>query len=218
MITFNPLDRTAYTQLRFDLIRKTEGVKPAAYLDGVGIPTIGIGFNLKDDAVRELVLDAFKVMERVDRNAIRDIVNPVTPYPSNTALQTALNAKMAELQGLGRANRAAFAFTSGATGITEMRDVFDQAVQIYDGDPDTGKLGRVDAWLANLPDSAERAVLVSLAYNGLVNAGTSPGLKNRGQTTVFRARQRGNRGLSPVFRFEPTRKQAFWAPNKEGKS
>lgn len=52
-------NQTAYTRVRFNYISQFEGVKTYAYLDKKGIPTIGIGFNLRDDNILTLVLKAF---------------------------------------------------------------------------------------------------------------------------------------------------------------
>lgn len=69
MINFHPLDNTTldansqteYMRFRYDLILAGEADEPKAYLDTKGIPTIGIGFNLQDDNILELVLNAFGV-------------------------------------------------------------------------------------------------------------------------------------------------------------
>ena len=81
MINFQLLDnttldannQTAYTRLRFDIILKAESSVATPYLDTKGIPTIGIGFNLRDDNILKLVLNAFGID---------------TTSPSSTALAT----------------------------------------------------------------------------------------------------------------------------------
>ncbi len=40
------LTQQEYDQLKIDWIEKAEGVSKAVYLDSVGIPTVGIGWNL----------------------------------------------------------------------------------------------------------------------------------------------------------------------------
>lgn len=58
-LDYHDLDRTAYEQLRFQLLANAEengNAKYDSYPDGRGYPTIGYGFNLGDRAVREKVL------------------------------------------------------------------------------------------------------------------------------------------------------------------
>lgn len=138
-------NQTAYERFRYDLIRRTEGVKQAVYLDSKNIPTIGIGFNLTDENIRNLILGVFEV---TDPAAIEDIKNIITNHTTNkTDPTTDLNAKMAVLAAHKPklANRSIFAFSDEQAGIDEMRSVFDEAVLLYDNsDTNIGPLGRVD--------------------------------------------------------------------------
>src|SRR3990170_8636933 len=60
MIRYHLLTPTAYSDTRFTHIEKVEKTIPWAYLDSVGVPTIGIGYNLRDlDNVLPAVLAAF---------------------------------------------------------------------------------------------------------------------------------------------------------------
>lgn len=174
-------DQTEYLRFCFDLIKASEGVKPAAYLDSKGIPTIGIGFNLRDEGVLQKVMTAFGVTEANLAGVTNEILTIAkAPYTSDTALQTALNNQMAQYYAQSKVNRPTFAFAAGETGLTEMRNTFNEAVQEYEGYHLPGQLsvsGRVDNWLADIPPSKERAVLVSLSYNGLINKTTSPTLR-----------------------------------------
>jgi len=181
-LTFHELDnttadannQTAYQKLRFDLIVNTEGVKKTIYPDSVGIPSIGIGFNLKDTNILGKILDSFGVADQTSRDALQKIV---TDNASNIAnLTNALNIKMGTLftHTPPLANRATFTFNNA----DEMKAVFDEAVLTYDNsDTNLGPLGRVDNWLADIPPSNERAVLVSMSYNGYINRGESPSLR-----------------------------------------
>jgi hypothetical protein len=138
--------QTAYTRARFSYIYQFEGAKTYAYVDSKGIPTIGIGFNLRDDNILQLVLDAFGM--KVDKfsalfTTFHDIVK--NSYASNTDLQTALNVEMAKQHTANPAIRTTFDFAAGDVGKEEMRAVFDDAVLIYDNSDITkAPLGRVD--------------------------------------------------------------------------
>lgn len=188
MINFHGLDDTMldakdqseYMRYRYDVISAAEGVRWLAYLDTAGIPSNGIGFNLRDDNILKLVLQSFGLDTSTTLTTFHNIVSQ--SYADNTALRTALNAEMANQHKANVAIRSTFAFADGAAGKEEMRAVFDIAVQIYDeGYPEGSNAydiqGRVNAWLDDIPPSKERVVLVSLSYNGLINAGTSPSLR-----------------------------------------
>src|SRR5512146_2905368 len=50
-----------YENLRYDLLAAVEGVRSRPYYDSEGFLSIGIGFNLTDSAVLDLVLEALGV-------------------------------------------------------------------------------------------------------------------------------------------------------------
>jgi len=138
MIKFTPLDNTtpvangdtAYQYFRFYLVLAAEKAKTQPYLDTQNIPTIGIGFNLKDPQILGLVMNQFGVTDITAQGKILKKLQ--TNYASNSALQQALNGVMADLFAAHQANRPTFTFSSGTAGETEMRSVFKVAVQIYD--------------------------------------------------------------------------------------
>ncbi len=74
----------------------------------------------------------------------------------------------------------------------EIQKVFDEVVELYEN--------KVDTWLADIPHSSERAVLVSLAYHGILS--NSPSLKkamengNRPEAW-YEIRYNSNGGASP---------------------
>jgi GH24 family phage-related lysozyme (muramidase) len=62
MIQFHEItSATVYEDGRFSLISEAEGLRTAAYLDTSGIPSIGIGFNLRDATLQPLVFRAFGI-------------------------------------------------------------------------------------------------------------------------------------------------------------
>ena len=172
-------NQTAYQYFRFQLILGAEGAETAPYRDThkSKLPTIGIGFNLTDDGILKLVLAQFGI--DVTPAALQTFHNAVRkPYTSDLALQQALNAEMQKLFDAGLSGRPTFAFNN----TDEMRTVFDVAIKRYDeGDllatDANDKLGRINAWLAGIPPSRERAVLASMAYNGYINRGKSGALR-----------------------------------------
>jgi hypothetical protein len=104
MSNFNwtPLSQSAYDAQLFQIIVNAEESgkpNPLVYLDSKGIPTIGIGFNLRDDTIRNKVADSIlgtsnPSQDFIYRNMIRDEV--AKTWASPTALQNSLNAIMAQ--------------------------------------------------------------------------------------------------------------------------
>ncbi|WP_310599361.1 calcium-binding protein, partial [Desulfobulbus sp.] len=186
MLTYNQLETNAYKALRYQvLVNVEESGDPSEtpYRDSKGIPTIGIGFNLRTRSVRIEVLRELGLMvtdpspaERQYLNEIEAIVN--TNYASNAALRTALNNVMSRRfndVNIPTENRTHATFEFANDG--EIRKVFDTLIEEYEN--------QVDSRLAGIPATArERVALVSLAWN---NAGKllGDGLKN--------ALQSGNR-------------------------
>lgn len=57
MINYHTLSEAAYKTARYDFKKQLEGMELDAYVDSVGKPTIGVGFNLRDSDVRSAVFD-----------------------------------------------------------------------------------------------------------------------------------------------------------------
>ena len=54
-------NRSEYITSRYDEISQQEGIRQLAYVDTKGIPSIGIGFNLRTDEVRDAVFEAMQI-------------------------------------------------------------------------------------------------------------------------------------------------------------
>ena len=180
MLTYRTLNTEAYADLRYQVllnVEETGDPKETAYLDSKGIPTIGIGFNLK--ANMDAVLRGFKILpsdpktplsavEQAYRDEFQAIVN--ASHASNVALNAALNEVMSRHYADTRilaANRtrSSFQFLND----TEIRGVFDELIPSYET--------KVNNWFTGIPESPERAILVSLAWNN-ASALLGNGLKN----------------------------------------
>lgn len=173
MLNFNPLDKTSYNDLRLQILAKVEenqGLSTKVYLDSKGIPTIGIGMNLRSQKPKDAVFEAILgdrasagnlTEEDKYRNRIIAILKnlyPQTPV-GEAQLQSDLNAVMAERAADSRitfANkRATFEFADEQ----EIKDTFNTLIEsVYEE--------AVDTWYGSKIDySYERLALVSLAYN-----------------------------------------------------
>ncbi len=179
MINFNTINTSQYQALRLDLLSRVEesGVlsqKP--YLDSKGIPTIGVGMNLQSESTRRIVLDTIfgiielsgdESAESLYRTEIASVVSQT--YPKTKAgkelLQSNLNAVMARRAADSRITspnkRSTFAFANDQ----EIADTFNTLSRSYED--------QINSWLGNIPESQERAVLFSLAYNGILTESSS---------------------------------------------
>lgn len=109
-MSINYTSTTNYTALLFKLLKDVEGVERFAYYDQstTNDPTIGIGFNLTDDAVLDATLKAMgfdldgttlnadinlEAREKYYRDQIRNIVRNGN-YSSDVELQAALEQVM----------------------------------------------------------------------------------------------------------------------------
>jgi GH24 family phage-related lysozyme (muramidase) len=177
---YTTLNTQAYEDLRYSLLVNVEergDPKEQAYPDSKGIPTIGIGFNLSQQNIRDEILDTFDInINAAAGSAERSYIDEITTisnqsWLNNTAgLQTALDDVMARRAAdpavPGTNKRSTFAFSDDA----EIRTVFDALIPDYEI--------VLDNWLARhnlgtLNDSSERVALLSLAYNSPAESDSS---------------------------------------------
>ncbi|MDI6728498.1 MAG: calcium-binding protein [Thermodesulfovibrionales bacterium] len=160
-----------YAQERYDFLKAVEGRELRVYRDSIGIPTIGVGINLNaspdnlNAVLQQLGFDLNGT--QLSGNAwtaeqyyIQQIRNAVaTTYAEDSAVQTALDTIMRNRAADSRysssfSRRTIFQFNDE----TESKNAFDTII--------TGYEARVDSKLGYpMPESKERAVLVSLSYN-----------------------------------------------------
>lgn len=157
-----------YQDLRFQIILNTEGSKSFVYSDGRGIATNGIGFNLRLPSVLRAVLDAMHVgvafvppaLQAAEAGYVAAITQAAAQtYPSSPnggPVRVALDAIMAARAQNSGGTIALSTFTLTSA---QIQQVFNTIAPSYESTVD-GRIGSV------IPDSAERAVLFSFAYNG----------------------------------------------------
>ncbi|MDO9047408.1 MAG: hypothetical protein Q7U66_06685 [Methylobacter sp.] len=142
------------------------------YNDGIGWVTMGVGFNLSDDNVRSQVLAKMGVSDTTLIQKLSDYLKKqydgIHDEKKDTAtMQVDLNNIMDKYTP-----GATFEFASTA-----------QVKELFDGPNGNDGLAktyedRVNDWAQNkgipfvIPPSQERLVLLSLAYNGALNAST----------------------------------------------
>lgn len=171
MLTFHTLSPEAYADQRYDLIYNLEGAESEIYADSVGIATIGIGFNLAVEDILREVLGVIAPSILADETLVQELlaVTQVNYGSGNDgAARAAINGKMAEFHAVNPDIPPTLQFDTGTAGKAQMKDAFLLAVPSYED--------RVDSWYGSIvPDSAERIVLLSLAYGGLLTK--SPSLR-----------------------------------------
>jgi hypothetical protein len=150
MISYHTIsDKAAYKTLRFLVIKNTENAQSAPYFDSAHLASIGIGFNLTAPKSLEAVLKELGVS---DKSA--DVTNAISGLSS-----TATAAELAK--ALDKAIGKTFTLTDD-----QMKNVFESQLA---ANAETA----VNNFFANIPDSDERAALVSLGYNNPALLGTN---------------------------------------------
>jgi len=162
------IDKPSYDADRYRIILQLEvpnGItSKTAYLDGKLIPTIGVGFNIREQAAPILTTLLRKILNRdpttAETSAITKVANGT--FSSNAQLQNALDAALRQITGN---NTSTFSFANDQ----EIVDTFALiAFQIE---------RRVNDWLTGIPNTRERIALLSLAYNNVVGPKQSPSLR-----------------------------------------
>ncbi len=174
MISLNLLDEATYKSIRLSLLKNVEEKKDengqpilskTVYFDGdadgLGNPTIGIGMNLRDSAVRGFV--AGWMLERYDITdpniikatsaEIKTAVDETSSYKTATSLQEELNRIMANKSGN----------PSATCSFSDEQEVEGAFVGLAEKEYEK----RVSTWYGSTIDySYERLALLSLTYNG----------------------------------------------------
>lgn len=158
MLNWNEIsDHNTYNQERFELLTLVEGSTKSPYVDGVGVPTIGIGFNLRVDDNLEAVLRVIvgkgnwssTLFSRLEAQIDKDY-----GAGRNSALIANLDKVMADWHDRHDSDvPRSFAFRSDA----QIAKALDAIAPRYDG--------YIENWISDIPESSERAALFSLTWN-----------------------------------------------------
>ncbi len=191
-IAFNTLTETAYQTLRYTLIKQVEesgNVSLTPYVDSVGIPTIGFGFNIGANA--QAILKGLG-SERPENTAEQIYVNRIAAIGNTTYQQTAegklklqadLNKVMADRAkdpNITGVKRSTFSFVNES----EIKSVFNALSEKYE---DTILRWQNQNGLSNIPFSAERAVIFSFAYGSrnLLGAGLASAIRDNNRAEAW---------------------------------
>jgi GH24 family phage-related lysozyme (muramidase) len=157
MLNWNEIEKAkTYSAERAELLVLLEGSTLTPYVDSVGDPTIGIGFNLiyNLQPVLRIIVGSRNWSDTLLSRLEAEIDKAYTPNTSST-LQANLDRVMRNWHDTKDADvPASFRFKSDAA----VAKALDALAPAYDG--------RIDDWLAGIPDSREREALFSLCWNG----------------------------------------------------
>ncbi len=204
MINTQNLTNDNYERLRFELINQleTSNVEDTLLnpiIDTVGIPTLGVGLNLRSVASRNIIFNIFGInpANPSDSGYATQLIGVINQNWNDTPqqeqqLRQALNNIMVTrandntVTG-GNTKRQSFAFSS--------RDESIQAFNQRIGTDETVVTNRI-----NLANSLERAVLVSMAFNNanLLGTGLQTAINTDGDRAEawFEIRYNSNAGAS----------------------
>jgi hypothetical protein len=167
-MNYHTLSDAAYKDLRYRLIVQLEesgNPKSLTYLDSKDIPTIGIGFNLRDDSVRKEVLLAFGFNVVTPNQAEQGYMNEIANLANGNYSQAILGAKLNDVMQrrfgdsrIPAANitRPDFMFLND----DEIRAVFDVVAKKQEKS--------VTNFYGETPNSYERLALLSMKYSGVL--------------------------------------------------
>lgn len=176
----NTIPSGSASNILFDFLVGLEAPERTIYLDNATPmrATIGVGFNLTGATVLDTVLVkgfgfnlSSSQTDKDDLNKLYDIFT--NPTFSASTMQTKADAIMS-----GR-NQGSFTFAGGATGVAQMRAVFDVLAPDYA----QAAINRLSAFGASGFSTSnwswELVALTSLAYNG------GPGIIGQGLATAI---------------------------------
>jgi len=157
MLNWNDIaEKKAYSEARADLLVLLEGSTLTPYVDSVGDPTIGIGFNLVYNLERVLrvIVGARNWSDTLLQKLEAEVDRNYTPG-ANSALVANLNKVMSDWHIKHDSDvPSTFSFRNDK----QVARALDALAPTYDT--------KIDKWLSGIPDSEERTALFSLCWNG----------------------------------------------------
>jgi GH24 family phage-related lysozyme (muramidase) len=157
MLNWNEItEKKAYSEERAELLVLLEGSTLTPYVDSVGDPTIGIGFNLAYnlEPVLRVIVGARNWSDTLLERLEAEVDKNYTPNTSSSLI-TNLNKVMSDWHDKRDSDVPdTFSFRSEA----QVAKALDALAPTYDS--------KIDRWLSGIPDSEERAALFSLCWNG----------------------------------------------------
>jgi hypothetical protein len=156
MLNWNQLaDTKTYDAERFDLLVLLEGSTSTPYVDSIGNPTIGIGFNLVYNLkpVLEIIIGKSHWSDTL-YDKLKTEVDKSWSSSQNTSLQSDLNAVMRNWHNTHDSHvPTTFSFANDA----EIAKALNALAPDYDA--------LITDWISDIPDSKERAALFSMTWN-----------------------------------------------------
>jgi GH24 family phage-related lysozyme (muramidase) len=148
-------DRSRFVAAYFE---ESGNIRKSLYVDSVGVPTIGIGFNLRVATSLNAVLETFgfNLNPGSTDQSWRDQLAAVFAADAPGSWQSQADAIMASRAAANGAGRTTFAFANNP----EIYATFDELIGVYES---SASASGPDA-----PPSFERLAIVDMAYNGIL--------------------------------------------------
>jgi GH24 family phage-related lysozyme (muramidase) len=194
-------NQSDYEQLRYEWIKLFEESgheNPEVYNDGVGLPTMGVGFNLTQEFALRTVLEfGFGVPQGPDLD--------VAVVAMKVAVTAAINQSTADMQSIldtawkayNQDQTLSFVIKDTAAGQSakdKILTIFNDIVNIEIETPLIQRLN--NNGITSFPNSLERLALISLRYGGtsLIGANLMDGIKNNNRfATWYEIRYQSNK-------------------------
>ncbi|WP_439618985.1 M10 family metallopeptidase C-terminal domain-containing protein [Shinella sp.] len=156
MLKFTGLSTSAYRKTGFDLLLNLEGSTRRAYLDTAAdpAPTIGIGFNLRYNLEPVLKAIAGSGWNATLQARLKTVIDDTYAKGETTLLNSRLDKVMADWNAT---RDPGVPKTFGFTSDMQIQAALTAISPRYEA--------VIDKWLSGIPNSTERAVLFSMAYN-----------------------------------------------------
>ena len=158
MLNWNEIKSTkTYSAERAELLVLLEGSTRTPYVDSVGDPTIGIGFNLvyNLEPVLRVIVGKKNWSDTLLARLETQVAKSYQPDTSSGTLKANLDRVMKTWHDTRNDDvPARFRFRNDA----QVEKALNRIAPDYDA--------RIDHWLSGIPESRERAALFSLSWNG----------------------------------------------------
>ena len=168
-ITVTPISQASYEAQRFEMIKKVENngfYNSNVHNDGVGIPTIGVGFNLRN---KTILTEVFREVNGISPTTALTTtqLNQINQIHSETLKNFKLpsNSDIGTIARINQINNNNFVLSE-----IQALNVFNRIAPTFESE--------VNSRIGNIAYSNERLALYSLAWN-------NPALLGKGLKTAF---------------------------------
>lgn len=185
-------DPNDYEQLRYEWIKLFEESgheNPEVYNDGVGLPTMGVGFNLTQEFALRAVLEfGFGIPKGQDLDVAYDAMKVAVTAAKNQSTADMQSTLDTAWKAYKQDQTVSFVIkdtTAGQSAKDKILTIFNDIVNVEIETPLIQRLN--NNGITSFPNSMERLALVSLRYGGtsLIGANLMDGIKNNNRFATW---------------------------------